>query len=260
MTRSALVGYTGFVGSNLAAQHKFDALYNSRNIEDIAGLTFDVLVFAGAQSKKWWANANPEEDRDGIRLAIDALSSVKAESVVLISTIDVIPSGERFKGELADCDVEAMEPYGRNRRYLERFFEERFAGAVVARLSGLFGPGLKKNVIYDLLHDNLLEKINPESAFQYYDTTRLWDDLSIAMREKLRLVHLFPEPVATHTILTRFFPEKDVGRAPSPAAHYDYRTRHGRLFGGTDDYIESSESVLTRLARFTAAETARARP
>ena len=27
-----LVGYTGFVGSNLVAQHKFDGLFNSSNI------------------------------------------------------------------------------------------------------------------------------------------------------------------------------------------------------------------------------------
>ena len=28
-----LVGYTGFVGSNLVASHSFDGYYNSKNIE-----------------------------------------------------------------------------------------------------------------------------------------------------------------------------------------------------------------------------------
>lgn len=70
MTGSALVGHTGFVGSNLLAQHPFQHLYNSRNIAGIAGQSFELLVFCGAQSKKWWANLNPDEDLRKIRAAL----------------------------------------------------------------------------------------------------------------------------------------------------------------------------------------------
>ena len=35
--RTALIGHTGFVGSNLAASHAFDDLYNTSNIEQIEG-------------------------------------------------------------------------------------------------------------------------------------------------------------------------------------------------------------------------------
>ena len=34
---SALIGYTGFVGSNLLRQRAFDATFNSKNIEQISG-------------------------------------------------------------------------------------------------------------------------------------------------------------------------------------------------------------------------------
>jgi hypothetical protein len=34
---TALIGYTGFIGSNLARQFDFDDFYNSKNIDDIAG-------------------------------------------------------------------------------------------------------------------------------------------------------------------------------------------------------------------------------
>ena len=61
----ALVGHTGFVGGNLNTQHVFEAKYNSKNIQDIAGMSFDTLVFAGARAEKWWANANAEADRAG---------------------------------------------------------------------------------------------------------------------------------------------------------------------------------------------------
>lgn len=35
---NALVGYTGFVGSNLYAKGTFDRVYNSKNIEEAYGL------------------------------------------------------------------------------------------------------------------------------------------------------------------------------------------------------------------------------
>ncbi|HXI99633.1 MAG TPA: hypothetical protein VNH44_00335, partial [Micropepsaceae bacterium] len=117
-----------------------------------------------------------------------------------------------------------------------------------------FGPGLKKNVIFDLLHDNGLEKINPASEFQYYDTTRLWSDIGIVMREKLPLVHLFTEPVGTSEILERFFPQAVVGRDAAPEAHYDFHTRYGQLFGCDARYIEGRASVLARLGTFIAGE------
>jgi hypothetical protein len=251
---AALVGHTGFVGSNLLRQRGFDGLYNSRNIGDIAGRSFDLLVFSGAQSKKWWANQHPDEDWAGIQSAIGPLTKVKAAKAVLISTVDVIPVSQRARSELADCDTEPMQPYGRHRRALEKAFVAQFPDALIVRLPALFGPGLKKNVLYDLLNDNILDKINPASSFQYYDLTRLWRDITLAMNAKLGIVHLFPEPVATREIVDRFFPGKAIGGDPAPEAHYDYRTRHGGLFGGGDRYIEDAASVLARLGDFFRAE------
>ena len=49
----ALIGYTGFVGSNLEATHEFGAKFNSRNITEIEGQSFGHLVCAGAPAKKW---------------------------------------------------------------------------------------------------------------------------------------------------------------------------------------------------------------
>ena len=42
--KKALIGYTGFVGSNLQAQIKFDDFYNSKNIQDIKDKEYDVVV------------------------------------------------------------------------------------------------------------------------------------------------------------------------------------------------------------------------
>ena len=253
-SRHALVGYTGFVGGNLRLQNDFGALYNSKNIAEIAGRDFDLLVFAGAQAKKWWANANPDEDWAGIESALGPLRSTTAKRVVLISTVDVLPP-EGAGGD-EDFDPRGLDnhAYGRHRLALEDALRAQFDRLCIVRLPGLFGCGLKKNVIFDLLTDNQVEKINPESSFQYYDLAGLWAEIEQAEAAGLELVHFFTEPVATRDILERFFPEaaKDgrVGSDAAPTAHYDFRTKHAGLYGGPDGYMASREAMLERMARF----------
>ncbi|NWG45405.1 MAG: NAD(P)-dependent oxidoreductase [Alphaproteobacteria bacterium] len=247
----ALVGHTGFVGGTLARQHDFGACFNSATIGTIAGRSFGTLVFAGAQGKKWWANQNPDADRAGIERALEALSGVRADRVILISTIDVLPAGAGLD-ESADCSG-STHAYGANRYFLELAMRELFPQTVVIRLPALFGEGLKKNVLFDLLTGNMLEKINPRSSFQYYDLARLWEDVRRVEAHGLELVHLFPEPLATQAILDACFPAAKVGADAAPEMHYDYRTRHAALFGRTDGYMLGRAEVLDAMGRFIAA-------
>ena len=50
----ALVGYTGFVGSNIYDAGDFDAFYNSKNIQEAYGTEPDLLIYAGMRLKKIW--------------------------------------------------------------------------------------------------------------------------------------------------------------------------------------------------------------
>jgi hypothetical protein len=122
----------------------------------------------------------------------------------------------------------------------------------VIRLPALFGPGLKKNALFDLMNDNCLDVINPESSFQWYDLTRLWSDITIAERNELRLVNLVTEPVAMRDILNRYFPGKVVGSRSGPVASYDLRTRYAKCFDADDGYIMDRTAVLDRIGQFVA--------
>ena len=51
--QSALLGHTGFVGGTLLRQHRFDDLYNSSNIEQLAGKSYDLVACAAAPGVKW---------------------------------------------------------------------------------------------------------------------------------------------------------------------------------------------------------------
>ena len=244
-----MVGYTGFVGGNLHEQHRFDALFNSRNIGEIEGRSFDLLVLSATQAKRWWANLHPVEDWEGIERLLASLAGVEARRVVLISTIDALP---QVPGIDEDFDPTGHDnhAYGANRFRLETAIRARFPETLAVRLPSLYGPGLKKNVIYDLLNGNQVEKINPASRFQYYDLGGLWADIGRAMGAEIPTIHLFPEPISTAEMVARFFPEAEVGGDPGPASHYDFRTKYAGLFGGPDGYIASREDVLRRIGRF----------
>lgn len=253
MSRTCLIGHTGFVGGNLKRQRLFDDLYRSTDIEEIRGKRYGLMVCSGVSAAKWRANKAPEEDRAAVDRLLENLLTVRAERPVLISTVDVYPVATNVD-ESFDCASLANHAYGTNRLHLENALRQTFPNLVVIRLPALFGPGLKKNVIYDLLNDNCLNVINPESVFQYYDTTSLSRDLDLILKHQVPLINLATEPVATKVIHSRFFAGKPIGSEPAPAAAYDIRSRHAEIFGQQDGYRFSAEEVLSRLGAYIGSE------
>jgi NAD dependent epimerase/dehydratase family len=247
----ALIGYTGFVGSNLCQQHTFGEQFNSRNISEMAGRSYQVVVCAGVQAKKWWANDHPAEDWKGISSLIDVLRQVNAERFVLISTIDVYP---RPSGVTESSPIESENhAYGQHRYAFEEFVREKFPVHHVIRLPGLFGTGLKKNVIFDLSHDNCLDQINPAAKFQYYWLKHLWADILRVSDHRLPLLNIATEPIATREIISRFFPHQwpKVGPEKPQPAPYDMRTNYSELWGSdVPGYLYNRRTVLEEIGQF----------
>lgn len=251
--KKALIGHTGFVGSNLSRDGDYSAYFNSTNIAEIEGNEYDLIVCAGISAVKWKANKCPESDWEGIEKLLKPLSKAKSERFILISTIDVYAKHVGVDETTAIDQVE-NHPYGTHRLRVEKYVEERFAKSHIIRLPGLFGPGLKKNVIYDLLHNNCLEMINLNSCFQYYDVRRLEDDMQSVIKAGLKIVNFSSEPISNMTIIDRFFPKKRFGATPSPTANYDIRSIHAEKLGGIDGYLYSAETVLEDMGDFIRGE------
>lgn len=148
---TALVGYTGFVGSNLAANHQFDKLYNSKNIKDAFDTAPDLLVYAGVRAEKFLANQEPEKDLQVIEEALENIRKINPKRLVLISTIDVYKNPIGVDEE-TPIDVKDLHPYGYNRYILECEVRTLFHDALIVRLPALFGGNIKKNFIYDYIH------------------------------------------------------------------------------------------------------------
>ena len=249
---SALIGYTGFVGSNLLSQMSFDDCYNTKNIDTINGKHYELVVCAGVPAAKWIANRDPIKDRENIERLSGHLASVKAGKFILISTVDVYPIPVDVD-EDSPIDIGTCEPYGKHRLQLEHFLADQFDTFIV-RLPGLFGPGQKKNVIYDFLHDNNVDQINPKGVFQFYSLEHLAHDINIGRQNGLKLLNITSEPTSVAEVARICLDHELTNEINKPAARYDYRSRYAHLFGGHHGYLYNKEQVLSDLRKFVARE------
>ncbi|KMV77479.1 hypothetical protein HMPREF0979_01835 [Coprobacillus sp. 8_1_38FAA] len=147
--KDAIVGYTGFVGSNLLKEHHFEGQYNSKNIQEAFGTNPDLLVYSGLRAEKFLANKYPEKDFNSILEAIDNIKKINPKCLVFLSTIDVYKNVENINEDYFPEDDNL--PYGKNRAYLEKWALENFDNVLIVRLPGLFGMNLKKNLIFDMI-------------------------------------------------------------------------------------------------------------
>ncbi len=148
---TGLIGNSGFVGGALLRQTRFAACFNTTNIAAIEGQSFGTLVCAAAPGSMLEANRAPERDAAQIDALIERLVNVRAERFVLISSIAVL---EDFAGGDDETTQAFQQPlaYGRHRRALEAFVEDHFASSLIIRLPALFGHGLRKNFLFDLVN------------------------------------------------------------------------------------------------------------
>ena len=250
----ALIGSSGFVGTTLQRQHAFDAQFRSTNIDDIRGGRFDVVACAGAPGQKWRANQDPAGDRASLERLRDALAGVRCRRFVLISTVDVFhdPVGV---DEDSPIETQDLSPYGLHRYELEQFVLDAFgAAAIIVRLPGLVGPGLRKNLLYDFQHANDIGKFDARSTFQFYPTVNLWPDIGMALDAGLPLVHLTAAPIAVGAVAAEVFGRDfntTFDRAP---AAYDMRTRHAAHFGSEGPYQYDRRASLLAMRAYHQSE------
>lgn len=245
----ALIGYTGFVGGNIDTQAEFDDRYNTANIDAIDGSEFDLVVSAATYAEMWKINQDPEGDLRQIEGLIKHLQTLKVRKFVLISTVGVYknPNGA---DEDTPIETDDLLPYGKNRYHLEQFCRDNF-DTLVVRLPGLYGPGLKKNVIFDLMHNNNTDRIHKDGVYQYYDLGNIWSDIQTALANDLDTINLATPPVSTEEVARHAF-GMDFRNIPEDVrpAYWDMHTKHAALYGGPENYLITKEQELDSIKQF----------
>lgn len=239
---NALVGYTGFVGSNLYAEGQFNQVYNSKNIEEAYGTRPDLLVYAGLRAEKYLANNAPEKDMELIRQAQKNIERIEPKKLVLISTIDVFKVPKNVD-ENSEIITEGLHPYGYNRYQLECLVREQYPDALIIRLPGLFGRNIKKNFIYDYIHliPFMLKELKFEELSQkdeelktYYDkldngfyrVRQLTEREEEVLKEKFRALQFSALNFTDSRSIYQFYPLARLWRDIQTALSEDIRLWH----------------------------------
>lgn len=209
-----LVGSTGLIGQVLREAHEFGACFNSKNIHEAPSFKEPIerLYLACMPAEKWKANAAPLDDFDNMNSIIQNIRHLPSPAeVVVYSTIDV--HGQTAYYADGTPEIFAID-YGTNRYIFEMLVKAAFRDSVVTiiRLPALFHRLIKKNILFDLLTNNNVEKININSAYQWYCLDDLWTDTKKAISGTTN--ELYTAPIETAEIIERFFPDAKVGSGP----------------------------------------------
>lgn len=246
MNKSCLIGHTGFVGTNLKNNMIFNDLYNTTNISKIKNQNYDFCVIAAPSAVKWKANKEPAHDLKIISSLIETLYQACFKKVVLISTVDV------YGDDVSSSPNEKSDPkwnvhaYGRNRKIFETFVSEKFDCSII-RLPGLFGPGLKKNIIFDLMNDNMINNISLKTEFQWLNLQKLPKIITHCLENEITLYNVSPEPIQTSEIVKKFFSSKVLKCRGESNLKYNVKSLYSKSETG---FTISKTEILNDLGNF----------
>ena len=255
---NAIVGYSGFVGSNLLQFYKFDYFYNSKNFHEAKYKSFNLLFFCGIPAIKWKANKYPNEDTQIIENIKKIVKTINVNKIILVSTIDVYEIVNNEYDEDYKIEFNKNHTYGRNRFLFEEFIISNFENYNIIRLPGLYGKGLKKNIIYDILNNNNIDKIQYNSEFQWYNLDWLKSDISIVLKNNLKICNFFTEPLETIEILKVFkeiygidyYQKIKELKINKIVPKYNSLSKYSRLFNSSDKYIRNKGDILEGIYKY----------
>ena len=202
--KNALIGYTGFIGSNLIDFKKDIFKFNSKNIHKIENQKFNIVICAGTSSKIWLAKKNPKLDKQKINFLIKYLKTIKAKKFVLISTSEIY-GRNKITFETTNNYSKGNTHYGINRLYLENFIQKNFNKNYIIRLPIVYGKNFSKNCIYDLIYKNDIEKLNGKDLVQIYNVVNLKRHINYVLKQNIFRLNISSEPIKLSQLAKSYF-------------------------------------------------------
>lgn len=171
-----LLGGEGFVGSAFARlfakRGLAHAVITRQNYDQFIGQSCDYFVNANGNSKKFMADREPFwEFEASVTSVARTLSDFEIGKYVHLSTGDVYPvqTSPEVTREDQVLDPTKMSRYGLHKYLAETLVRGARLEALVFRMGGFVGRGLKKNAIFDMLNDAQVW-LDPASELQFIST------------------------------------------------------------------------------------------
>jgi hypothetical protein len=238
-----LIGNTGLIGQTLQDYIKFDFVFNSSNINEFSEHQLEdvELYLACLPATKWKVDKDILSDLDNMYQIISIIKNRSYKKIVLFSTIDVYNNTPIYADEHSHPIITKL-CYGSNRRLFELMIKELDClNTQIYRLPALFGHRIKKNVLFDLLHNHNIDAININSMFQWFNLNRLV--FTISNIDIPGTYNLFTEPIHTSELIKLF--DISITNSNQESIVYNYKTTLTK-----SGYLQNSHEVYCEIKEF----------
>lgn len=241
----SLIGYSGFIGQQLMKDYgkEIGNIYNSKNIKKLKDVRHDTIIIAAPSATKWQANKNPKEDLAKVFKLIEAIQGVEANEVIHLSTCDVFEYSPKLLNFELDTTFSA-QPYSKHRQMLEEAVKG--LNFRILRLPTVYGQGMKKNILFDLITKNYdyLDTVNPHNQLQWINVNKIKDMISFARSHDIKVFNCATPPIANQELFD-LFKYKSKNYVSKPDIVYDMKTIYN-----THNYIFSKKEVIEDIKEF----------
>ena len=221
----ALIGSNGTIGASILDNITVDRVYNSDNLEDIAGHSFDRVIVAAPSGNRLAVNRGQVQDLEQCERIVAALATCAIKELVLIGSVDAVtaPNTE----------------YGSNRAWLEQHLANQH-NLYTLRLCTLIGKRIKKNMLYDIKHGLFLEKIDAGAVLQWCILDDVPAQIERVIAQGPGSVNIVSEPIANRTVLQRFCPElvPDIDTESVRYNQQPYVYNQTQIFMAMEQYLQ----------------------
>lgn len=153
-----VLGANGLLGNDLvnylSSSYKVISI-TRENYEEHKGCGFDVFINANGNSKRFWANQNPQEDFFASTVSVyKSIFDFPSGLYIYISSSDVYENhtGPKHTTESKKIGPENLQPYGFHKYLGELIVKKCKEKFLILRLAMILGTKMKKGPFYDILN------------------------------------------------------------------------------------------------------------
>lgn len=155
-----ILGANGLLGndlvSHLSSTYKVIPI-TRENYKEYKGSKFDIFINANGNSRRYWANQNPQEDFFASTVTVaKSIFDFSSDVYIYISSPDVYENHAEplYTQEEEIIEAQKLAPYGLHKylgELIVKKYKEKF---LILRSAMILGSKIKKGPLYDILNDN----------------------------------------------------------------------------------------------------------
>ena len=190
MKNIAVIGSNGMLGSDLVSYlSSINSItgINRDNYSNLIGSTFDCIINANGNSKRFWANKHVLEDFTRSTISVyKTIVDFTCKIYIYISSSDVYENhtSSEFTLENQSINPDNVSAYGLHKYLSECIVRNHNKYYLILRSSMILGKNHKKGPIYDILHKHPLY-ITRESKLQLITTKEVARIIDFLLTNKI---------------------------------------------------------------------------